>query len=130
MFTNFEDFTYSSVNNFPKETCTIPDRHEPSIFYSDKKYQVLYIDPRFSMEKHITYATPYIWMDNGKPTFGWTPTDGSLILGNVENSCQYYDYFVIGFISVDDAYIAQDKEAFAEYDQIIKTYQKKWQEND
>ena len=87
MFKNLESFTYSSIENFPKDVCTIPDKNENGIFVSNKKYLVLYIDIRFPVEKYITYATPYVWMDNGNQTFGWSGLDGGLLLGNVENSC-------------------------------------------
>lgn len=130
MFKNLKSFTYSSIENFPKDVCTIPDKNENGIFVSNKKYLVLYIDIRFPVEKYITYATPYVWMDNGNQTFGWSGLDGGLLLGNVENSCQYYNEYVVGFVPtpVDNEYTEQDEKTFNEFKKRIEEYLKKWSE--
>lgn len=96
-----------------------------------KKYLVLYIDIRFPVEKYITYATPYVWMDNGNQTFGWSGLDGGLLLGNVENSCQYYNEYVVGFVPtpVDNEYTEQDEKTFNEFKKRIEEYLKNGQKN-
>ena len=38
-----------------------------------------------------------------------------MVLGNVENSCQFYYEFVIGFIKVNDEYMNYDEKLFDEY---------------
>lgn len=122
MFRNFENFTYSSMDNFPKEECTIQNENETNVFDADAVYQVLYIDIRFPREKMITYAKPYICIDDetGEVKFGWTSTHTSEIFGNVENSCQFWDEFVIGFIPVDKEYQESDKEWFNTFKKIIE----------
>ena len=121
MFENFDNFIYSSKENFPKDVCTIQNKCEPKVFDSNKIYQVLYIDIRFPSDKNIKYAKPYIFKeDGGKVSFGWESTSSSEIFGNVENSCQFYDEFVVGFIPVDDEFITEDKALFEKYKATIE----------
>lgn len=122
MFKNFENFTYSSMDNFPKEKCTIQSEEEPNVFDAETVYQVLYIDIRFSREKMITYARPYICIsdETGEVTFGWTSIYTSEIFGNVENSCQFWDEFVVGFIRADEEYQEADAEEFNKFKEIIE----------
>lgn len=118
MFKNFENFIYSSEDKFPKESCTIQNKRESNVFDSKDVYMVLWIDTRFKNEKNITYATPYVCKEKEKTSFGWVSKDGGMVLGNVENSCQFYDEFVIGFIKVNDEYMDNDEKLFDEY--VIK----------
>lgn len=119
---NFENFTYSSMENFPKEECTIQNANESNVFDAETAYQVLYIDIRFPREKMITYARPYICIDNetGEVLFGWTSIYTSEIFGNVENSCQFWDEFVVGFIRADAEYQESDAEEFNKFKEIIE----------
>ena len=120
MFKNFEKFTYSSVNNFPKDECVIQDVNEPDVFNAESVYQILYIDIRFPEEKYISYAKPYIWKDeSGTALFGWASTTSSRIFGNVENSCQFYNEFVVGFVKADSNYVDADVRAFEHYKKLI-----------
>ena len=120
MFKNFDNFIYSSENNFPKDECVIQDERELDVFHSEKVYLVIYISLQFEEEKMVTYAKPYIWKgENGEILFGWTSTRFNTVFGNVENSCQFYDEFVIGFIPVDNSYIESDEELFNQYKQTI-----------
>ena len=122
MFVNFGKFTYSSIDNFPKDECTIQNKNEPNVFDADTVYQVLYIDIRFPREKMITYAKPYICIgeETGEVLFGWTSTHTSEIFGNVENSCQFWDEFVVGFIKADDEYQQMDEQIFNAYKTMIE----------
>lgn len=121
MFENFDNFIYSSKYNFPKDECIIQNAREPDVFESEKVYLVLWIDIRFKNDKNITYAKPYIWRDeNGKFAFGWTALSSSMVFGNVENSCQFYDEFVIGFIPVDNDFLERDEKLFNKYKQTIE----------
>lgn len=127
MFKNFEDFTYSSEVNFPKDECVFQDQNEPDVFNAESVYQILYIDIRFPKEKRTTYAKPYIWKDeNGVASFGWVSEYTSEIFGNVENSCQFYDEFVVGFIKADADYMKEDQETFEQYKQIIDQQYNVW----
>ena len=122
MFVNFGNFTYSSMENFPKEECTIQNKNESNVFDAETVYQVLYIDIRFPREKMITYAKPYICIsdETGEVLFGWTSTHTSEIFGNVENSCQFWDEFVVGFIKADDEYQQMDEQIFNAYKTMIE----------
>lgn len=122
MFVNFGNFTYSSMENFPKEECTIQNENESNVFDAETVYQVLYIDIRFPREKMITYAKPYICVSNetGEVLFGWTSTHTSEIFGNVENSCQFWDEFVVGFIKANDEYQQMDEQIFNAYKSMIE----------
>ena len=123
MFKNFENFIYSSEENFPKNECNVPSESEDSVFDSENTYMVLYIDTRFKNEKCITYAKPYIWKDEkGNFSFGWASTGSSQIFGNVENSCHFYNEFVIGFVKVNDNYIEEDEKFFNQYKETIDKY--------
>lgn len=123
MFKNFENFIYSSEKNFPKNECNIQSENEDNVFDSKDTYLVLYIDTRFKNEKCITYAKQYICKDeNGNSLFGWTSTGSSQIFGNVENSCQFYNEFVIGFVKVNDNYIKEDEKFFNQYKETIDKY--------
>lgn len=129
MFKNFENFTYSSMENFPKDECMIQDKNEPDVFNAESVYQILYIDIRFPKEKMITYARPYIWKDeSGIARFGWVSEYTSEIFGNVENSCQFYDEFVIGFVKADDEYLRGDIEMFEQYKKLIDDQYDAWSE--
>lgn len=121
MFENFDSFIYASEENFPKDECTIQNARESDVFESEKIYLVLYIDIRFPNNKYITYAKPYIWKgESGEVAFGWVALNPREIFGNVENSCQFYDEFVVGFIPVDDDFLERDEELFNEYKQTIE----------
>lgn len=124
MFINFENFIYSSNENFPKADCTIKDEENANVFLSNALFLVMYIDIRFSNEKCITYAKPYIYKDtDGSISYGWEAIYSSELFGNVENSCQFHNEFVVGFIKVDEEYIRTDNELFDTYKQTIKSYQ-------
>jgi hypothetical protein len=130
MFKSFEAFTYSSKENFPIDECVIQDEREPDVFNANTVYQVLYIDLRFPKEKMITYAKPYVWNDeNGISRFGWISTYTSEIFGNVENSCQFYDEFVIGFIRANENYQEEDNELFKYYKQLIEGQYDTWSQS-
>ena len=127
MFKNFENFTYSSEENFPKNECVFQDERESDVFNAETVYQILYIDIRFPKEKMITYAKPYIWKDkHGFAHFGWASTHTSEVFGNVENSCQFYDEFVIGFIKADETYCKEDEELFGQYKKLIDEQYDAW----
>lgn len=121
MFENFDNFIYSSEENFPKDECIAQNARESDVFESERIYLVLWIDIRFPEDKNITYAKPYIWRDeNGKAAFGWTALNSSMVFGNVENSCQFYDEFVVGFIPVDNDFLKRDQELFNKYKRTIE----------
>lgn len=127
MFKDFENFIYSSEANFPKDECVIQDENEPDVFNAESVYQILYIDIRFPNGKRTTYAKPYIWKDeNGVASFGWLSEYTSEIFGNVENSCQFYNEFVVGFIKADEAYMEADKAAFDHYKKLIDDQYEAW----
>lgn len=120
MFPNFNKFIYSSKGNFPAAECTIPNPKERDVFEAETIYQVLWIDIRFPNEKMIDYATPYVYKDeDGTPLYGWTSVHSSAIYGNVENSCQFYDEFVVGFILTDEKYREEDREWFETFKRTI-----------
>ena len=122
MFKNFENFIYSSKDNFPKDECVIQDKNEPDVFHSPKTYLVLWIDDRFEEGKQISYAKPYVWKgENGETGFGWSQERFTYPLGNIENTCQFYNEYVIGFIPVDDNYIQEDIKFFNQCKQIIES---------
>lgn len=121
MFENFDNFIYSSEDNFPKDECTIRNVRESGVFESRNVYLVLWIDIRFPNDKNITYAKPYIWRnEHGEVYYGWSALSSNMVFGNVENSCQLYDEFVVGFIHVDGDFIKRDEELFNEYKQTIE----------
>ena len=121
MFENFDNFIYSSEDNFPKDECILQNAREPDVFESDKVYLVLWIDIRFNNDKQITYAKPYIYKDeSGEAYFGWTALSSNMVLGNVENSCQFYDEFVVGFIPVDNEFLERDEKLFNKYKRTIE----------
>lgn len=127
MFKNFENFIYSSESNFPKDECVIQDEREHDVFNAATVYQILYIDTRFPKEKMVTYAKPYIWKDeNSVARFGWVSEYTSEIFGNVENSCQFYDEFVVGFAKADESYMEADKELFEHYKKMIDEQYDAW----
>jgi hypothetical protein len=111
------------MDNFPKEECTIQNKNESNVFDAETVYQVLYIDIRFPREKMITYAKPYICIDNetGEVLFGWTSIYTSQIFGNVENSCQFWNEFVVGFVRADAEYQESDVECFNKFKETIET---------
>lgn len=120
-FRNFENFTYSSESNFPKEECVIQNERESDVFDSDKVYQVLYINIKFPSDKMLAFAKPYVCKEeNGGVSFGWVAVDTKEVFGNVENSCQFWDEFVVGFIPVDNDAMQTDRELFEKYKQIIE----------
>lgn len=122
MFKSFESFTYSSKENFPMKECIIQNAREPNVFESDNIYQILYIDIRFSNCKMVTYAKPYICYDENKDvTFGWISDRTSEIFGNVENSCQFWDEFVIGFIRINEEDMHDDEKLFDSYKSTIES---------
>ena len=117
------DFQYSSETRFPKEECISQNERERNVFESVMQYLVVYIDDRFPKEKCITYARPYVYVDeDGQRTYGWI-ADNGLVLGNVENSCRLEHEFVVGFKWVSDDYIEEDMELFERYKE---TYEKQW----
>lgn len=121
MFKGFESFIYSSKENFPAQECTIQDVREPGVFNSPNLYQILWIDIRFSNCKRVTYASPYVYYDeNQNAAFGWASSRTSEIFGNIENSCQFLDEFVIGFIKMNEEDINDDKRLFDSYKRIIE----------
>lgn len=120
MFKNFENFILSSKNNFPEEECTVQDKRELDVFWSPYIYMVLYIDIRFKDWKYITYARPYIYKNNNETLYGWGAENSSEVYGNLENTCQYYDEFVVGFMKVDDKYVNNDINTFNKYKEIIE----------
>lgn len=131
MFKNFENFIYSSEKNFPKDSCTVQDEKEKDVYYGNDIYMVLYIDKRFKSEKSITYAKPYIYDEHdGTFSYGWEAEYSSEVFGNVENSCQFYDEFVVGFIKVDDEMIKENDEQFTKYVKLIEKYEQKAYEKD
>ena len=85
-------------------------KRESNVFDSKDIYMVLWIDTRL----------PYICKEKEKTSFGWVSKDGGMVLGNVENSCQFYYEFVIGFIKVNDEYMDNDEKLFDEYVTRIK----------
>ena len=120
MFENFQNFTYSSESSFPKEECTIQNERELDVFESPNVYQVLYIDIRFRDEKMLDFARPYIWKgENGEIGFGWLSATSSRIFGNVENTCQFYDEFVVGYIPIDQSVVESDRTLFEKYKKTI-----------
>ena len=122
LFSNFENFIYSSKGRFPRYECLIQNKRESDVYESERFYQVLYIDIRFPKDKMITYARPYICKDkNGEVSFGWIAKGTNEVFGNIENTCQFYNEFVIGFIPVDDSYIENDEKIFEMYKQIIES---------
>jgi hypothetical protein len=127
MFQNFDNFTYSSAENFPKAECIIQDEREHDVFNADTVYQILYINIQFPKEKMITYAKPYVWKDeNGASRFGWVSEYTSEVFGNVENSCQFYDEFVVGFVKVNEDAQKKDKELFEHYKKLIDDQYDAW----
>lgn len=127
MFSNFNNFTYSSKYNFPKNECVIQNEREPDVFDSDKIYQVLYIDIRFPNDKMLAFARPYIYKDKNECiSFGWSSATSSEIFGNVENSCQFWDEFVVGFIPVNEDIVEEDRKMFEKYKETIDEYYDKW----
>lgn len=121
MFANFENFTYSSTENFPRYECLIQNKREPDAYESERFYQVLYINTEFPRDKMITYARPYVFKGkDGEISFGWIAKGTNEVFGNIENTCQFWREFVIGFIPVDDSYIENDEKIFEMYKQIIE----------
>ena len=92
------------------------NNHSPGLL------EQIYIDIRFPREKMITYARPYICIsdETGEVTIGWTSIYTSEIFGNVENSCQFWDEFVVGFIRADEEYQEADAELFNKFKEIIE----------
>lgn len=120
MFKNFNNFTYSSEDNFPKDECVIQNEREPEVFESSNIYQILYIDTRFSNDKFLAFARPYICIDDNEGiSFGWISATTSEVFGNVENSCQFWDEFVIGFIPVNEDEMEEDRKLFEKYKKSI-----------
>lgn len=119
----FGDFQYSSAIHFPEEECIQQNERESNVYESVMQHLVVYVDDRFPKEKCITYARPYVCVEeDGNKTYGWI-ADNGLVLGNVENSCRMEHEFVIGFKWVSDDYILEDMELFERYKE---TYEKQW----
>lgn len=115
--------TYSSIDNFPKDECVIQSAAEKTVYESNKVYLVVLIDVRFPCEKKITYARPYVYVDeeSGRTLYGWSDLNSSMIFGNIENSCYLYNEFVVGFMRVDEEYISKDRELHSYYACKIKS---------
>ena len=120
LLTNFEKFTYSSKGNFPEAECTVQDKNELDVFYSPNVYQILYIDIRFPEERRLTYAKPYVWIsEKGEKKYGWVSNHTTEIFGNIENTCQLWDEFAIGFLLADEETRSRDEELFEKYRAMV-----------
>lgn len=127
MFINFKNFIYSSADNFPKDECVIQNERESDVFESDRFYQVLYINLKWPNDRFLDIARPYIFYDeNGDISFGWIAMHSSEVFGNVENTCQFYDEFVVGFIPVSENEMEEDRKLFEKYKKILDKQYENW----
>ena len=75
----------------------------------------------------LAFARPYVYKDeNEQISFGWISATSSENFGNVENSCQFWDEFVVGFIPVSEGAMKEDEKLFEKYKKIIDEQYEKW----
>lgn len=99
----YENFTPSSKENFPAIDCTVKNNRNKKVFDSCTPYLCLIIDNRFKDYWEIAVLYPYIYKESKElTTFGWVDKDGN-VKGNIENSVQLFDDFVVGFQKYDDS---------------------------
>ena len=75
------------------------DRHEKekNVYESDDPFMCLVIDRRFDNCWNLMILYPYICKESESiTTFGWVDKNGD-VFGNIENSTQLWDEFVVGF---------------------------------
>lgn len=97
----YNQFTKSTKDNFPIDSCIKQDKNCTKVFDSEKEYLCLIIDRRFNNYWEIAILYPYIFKEENKITFGWVDKDGN-VKGNIENSTQLYDDFVVAFREYED----------------------------
>lgn len=92
----YNQFTKSTKENFPVDSCVIQNENETNVYDSDTPYLCLLIDKRFNNCWHLLVLYPYICKESEtKTTFGWT--DNNMNYSNIENSVRLWNAFVVGF---------------------------------
>lgn len=92
-----KQFIEPTIENFPIKTCTIQNTREPTVFDSDTPFLCLVIDRRFKNDWRLVVLYPYICKESDTvTTFGWVDKHGNIV-GNIYNSTQLWDEFVVGF---------------------------------
>ena len=66
MFKNFEKFTYSSEENFPKESCTIQNKRESNVRMLEENKAVLFETTEENEQKKIARLREYGKQINNK----------------------------------------------------------------
>ena len=112
MFKHFENFIYSSTENFPVNKNVI--QGDEGSFCSNDIYMVLCIDIRSKNTKYVTYAKPYINRIGKSTLLGWKPltNDISSVLGNIEMSASRFGEQVVGFIPVNKEEIEREEQEY------------------
>lgn len=102
----YNQFTKSTKENFPVDSCTKQIENESNVYKAETPYLCLVIDKRFDDYWNLAILYPYICKESDSvTTFGWTDRSGN-VYGNIENSTQLWDEFVVGFreYEEDDGY--------------------------
>lgn len=117
-----KQFIEPTIENFPIKTCTIQNTREPTVFDSDTPFLCLVIDQRFKNDWRLVVLYPYICKESDTvTTFGWVSKNGE-IFGNINNSTQLWDDFVVGFQKYDKSNYHDLWESFLQ--KIEEQYEK------
>lgn len=116
-----EIYIPSTPDRFPDYDCTIQDKSDSRIFYSDNLYEVLAID--LDTPGHyavIRGVRPYICDEGSSVRLGWMHEDGSYI-DNLYNSIHGDKQCVIGYLTWSDKTYCESK-----WQEYQNEYKKSW----
>lgn len=121
----YNRFTPSTKENFPVNKCIIQNKREPTVFDSESPYLCLMIDQRFEDWWTLIVLYPYICKESPNvTTFSWADKDGN-VYGNIENSTQLYDEFVVAFAEYSPFGSIKKGEKLVPYDVLFNSFLRK-----